>query len=442
MRKIFSLVLASSLISGVFLATSSSAAPTPPKVGTVCTKSGAFFDTPNVRYVCNVEGRKKVWRVWNNPGASNSSASKTQNPMSSTANAAPFVPKIPITLPVVQNGSITFANAVANISSIPQVAWQRVQDVIAANTDVNIPTTITIGPNTHTTKEQIVPLLQKAYRLFQGFSQPSSYIGLAYNGQDEPWAESQIPTVFSSQHDPQVLSHIAQIMKNACDLSNAANANCSGGNSLDFSPSTAGSSLYGVQEPYWNSANQNVGPMSQVDHEYTHNVQFAQWIGAPLPAGVQSRAQAAHAKMPCWFQEGQANAIGIPVWAPDLQSYISARRGNVARAINANGPKVSLTSFTADAFSNFLYGQDPLTCFNPASGDYQLGYSVGYAASEALIAIGGPQATMALLTKMAAGDNWSEAFQHVYGISWKDGSKTLGAVLSAEYAILPLGSTG
>ena len=181
--------------------------------------------------------------------------------------------------------------------------------------------------------------------------------------------------------------------------------------------------------------------MSQVDHEYTHNVQFAQWIGARLPEGVQSRAQAAHSKMPCWFQEGQANAIGIPVWAPDIQTYTSARRGNIARAINPNGPKPSLTSYTADAFANFLYNQDPLTCFSPSSGDYPLGYSVGYAATEALIAIGGPQATMALLTKMAAGDNWSEAFQHVYGISWKDGANTL-AVLSAEYAVLPLGSGG
>jgi len=144
--------------------------------------------------------------------------------------------------------------------------------------------------------------------------------------------------------------------------------------------------------------------------------------------------------MPCWFQEGQANAIGIPVWAPDLRSYLDARRGNVARRLNSNLPQPSLTTYTAASFAKFLYEQDPLTCYTPSSGDYQLGYSVGYATVEALVAIGGPEATMALLTTMAAGGDWAAAFKKVYGITWKEGSTILGEVLAAEYAQLPLGS--
>jgi hypothetical protein len=182
--------------------------------------------------------------------------------------------------------------------------------------------------------------------------------------------------------------------------------------------------------------------MSQVTHEYTHNVQFAQWTGAPLKAGIRSGTDEAHTKMPCWFQEGQANGIGITVWAPDLQTYIYGRKGNIARGTNPNLPKPSLTTFTPESFTKFLYEQDPLTCYSPSSGDYQLGYSVGYAAAEVLIAIGGPQSTMALLSKLADGDDWSTAFQHVYGIAWEQGSSILGQTLAAEYAILPLGSKG
>jgi hypothetical protein len=320
-----------------------------------------------------------------------------------------------------------------HISDIPKVAWQRVQDAIAANSDVSIPTTISIGPNTQTTKDQIIPLLQKEYRLFQGFSQPSSYVGLVFNGKDEPWAETQV----SSLGLP---SYAINVMRQACDLSNSVNASCSGGNSINLSPSTGGASLYGVQEPYWNAANQNVGPMSQVNHEYTHNVQFAQWNGAPLNAGSHSTTEEAHTKMPCWFQEGQANGIGIPVWAPDLQTYLNARRGNIARAINPNLPKPSLATYDAESFTKFLFEQNPRTCYSPSSGDYQLGYSVGYAASEALVAIGGPLSTMALLSKMAEGDDWSLAFQHVYGISWEQGSLILGKILATEYTALPLGN--
>ena len=341
-----------------------------------------------------------------------------------------------------QSGAITFANAVSKFATIPQTAWRRVQDVIASNGEVNIPITLVIGPNTQTTEDQIKTLLRKEFRLFEGFSQPTSFTGLVYNGQDEAWAEKQVPIVLSAEKNPQTLAHFVNVIHNACDFSNPSSPVCAAGNAFMLSSSTNVGAFYGVQEASWTASGQNDGPMSQVDHEYTHNVQFSQWFGAPLQPGQNSVVEAAHSKMPCWFQEGQANAIGISVWAPDLQTYLNARRGNVARAINPNGPKPSLTTYTSEGFANFLYMQDPLTCYSPSSGDYPLGYSVGYAAVEALVAIGGPQSTMAILSKLADGDNWSQAFEHVYGISWKDGSNALGAILAAEYAVLPLGSGG
>ena len=413
------------------------------KAGGVCTKAGTKAVVAGVKFTCVKSGKKLIWKknavIPTPTQTATPTATATATP---TPTLAPFVAKIPIALPVPQTGEITFANAVSKFSSIPQVAWQRVQDAIATNQAVDIPTTLSIGPTTSTTKEQILTLLQKEYRLFQGFSQPSSYIGLVYNGNDEPWAETQLGILLADLKSPGLVSHFVDVMRQACDLSNAANPSCSGGNSLNLFPSTGGGSLYGVQEPYWSAAKQNVGPMSQVNHEYTHNVQFAQWNGAPFKSGARSGTEEAHTKMPCWFQEGQANGIGITVWAPDLQSYINARKGNVARGINPNLPKPSLSTFSAESFTKFLYQQNPMTCYSPSSGDYQLGYSVGYAASEALIAIGGPLATMALLTKMADGDDWSSAFQHVYGITWEQGSSVLGQVLAAEYAVLPLGSNG
>ena len=66
-----------------------------------------------------------------------------------------------------------------------------------------------------------------------------------------------------------------------------------------------------------------------------------------------------------------------------------------------------------------------------------MGYNIGYAATEVLVAIGGPQSTMALLGETASGLSWAEAFQAVYGITWKEGSDILGKVLSlTEFEIL------
>jgi len=63
-----------------------------------------------------------------------------------------------------------------------------------------------------------------------------------------------------------------------------------------------------------------------------------------------------------------------------------------------------------------------------------LGYTVGAAATEALIAIAGPQATMALYALGAQGQDFPTAFQNVFGISWSDASTILSKVLAAEYA--------
>jgi hypothetical protein len=65
---------------------------------------------------------------------------------------------------------------------------------------------------------------------------------------------------------------------------------------------------------------------------------------------------------------------------------------------------------------------------------YVLGYSVGAAAAEALIAIAGPQSLMALFARGAAGDSFARAFKSVYGITWKSGATILSKVLAAQYA--------
>ena len=93
--------------------------------------------------------------------------------------------------------------------------------------------------------------------------------------------------------------------------------------------------------------------------------------------------------------------------------------------------------WTASELKEYLYSQlanesDPNSCYQNGPL-YTMGYSVGMAATEALIAIGGPQATMALIARQADGDNFDEAFLNVYGISWDEGSTILGQVLAAEY---------
>jgi hypothetical protein len=365
-----------------------------------------------------------------------------------TSSSTPIAPSeefkavIPISLPVAQDKGITFANAESLFEQIPQTAWQNIQDAIDANPVVDIPTTVVIGPNTDTTIEQITSLLQMNYRLWHGFQQPTSYGGLVYNAKDEAWAEAEWPNMANELKLTENPSGEIPQIRAGCNFTNDVATECFGGMAVTFQNSSAGFAFYGVQSPYWSKKSLQVGPISQVTHEYTHNVQFAQWNGAPLKPGENLNSDAAHNAMPCWFSEGQANAIGIPIAANDLESYIQGRDNSVRRKINVgSGAKPALTnaSLTAENIASFLYGQNILTCYNPATNnDWQLGYNVGYAATEVLVAIGGPQSTMALLAKTASGSTWSDAFKEVYGITWKEGSDILGKVLAAEYAAKPM----
>jgi hypothetical protein len=428
------------LMSGTTVSTAAS-----PKSGVKCTKAGATSTVANVKFTCIKSGNKLVWNkgvtVVKPKPIPTTSATPTPTPTPSKSGE-PIVIPIPITLPILQNKAVTFANAVLQYAQIPQVAWQNVQDAISLNQQPNIPTTIVIGPNTDTSLQQITTLLNKAYRLFNGFQQPPSFSALVYNAKDEAWAESEWPKLAIQEKLTDNPSSRINQLRAGCGFSSGVATECYGGMAMVFPNTDAGFAFMGVQSPYWSSSSLQVGPISQVVHEYTHIVQFAQWIGKKLKPGENSRSDSAHYTMPCWFSEGQANAIGIPIASNDITSYLQGRDNSIRRKINESGsskPALTNNGLTADAITSFLYGQNIATCYNPTTNnDWQLGYNIGFAATEVLVAIGGPQSTMALLAQTASGLTWAEAFQTVYGISWKDGANILGQVLEAEYAAKPI----
>lgn len=462
MKRVLVLILLAALISSTF---PTIAIALTPSAGAACSKIGQTVKYSNKKFTCIKLGKRLVWDkgvALKNPVVTTPTPSPISTPTpsptptptvttlptpisTSTAkpSPAPFKAIIPIPLPVIQNKTITFADAVSKYAQIPQVAWQNIQDTIAANSAVDIPTTIVIGPNTDTTIEQITNALKKEYRLWSGFAQPISYAGLVYNAKDESWAETEWPKMaarLNLTNNPSVW--IPNHLRAGCNFDNGVATECYGGMALTFAGTDAGFAFYGVQSPYWSQSSFQSGPFSQVTHEYLHNVQMAQWNGFTLPSGIVLRSQIAHNSYPCWFSEGQANAIGIPVVSNDLDSYIRGRDNSIRRKINQNmpvKPSLSDNGLTADAIGSFLYNQDPATCYNPdTNGDYQLGYNIGYAATEVLVAIGGPQSTMALLGETASGMTWAEAFQAVYGITWKEASVILGKVLAAEYSTKPM----
>jgi hypothetical protein len=415
---VLSPILLLSLLSGVANAAT-------PKAGATCSKAGTTATSNGFKYTCIKSGKKLVW----------DKGVKVVTP-AATATPTPKMP-VPVSLPVVQTGSITFANAVTNYAQIPQVAWQNVQDAIAANPDVNVPTTIHIGPNTDASLSAITTGLNRINKLFAGFTSVSKYYGIVYAAKDLKWAQNDAVTLFQTMGLKGSFAQL-DVIKNqssaGCEINGTTVVECGGGMAWDLrnNNSTAGGSYYGVQSGgYWTDAQKNVGPMTQVNHEALHNYQIIQFSKTPLIGNQNTSADAMHDATPWWFSEGQANGIGISTFVDKYSDYLAVRQQTVVRN---PGPNAKVPT-TADGFKSFLMNAQKASPENP---NWMLAYSIGYSAVETLIAIGGPRATLALYALGANGEKWETAFKNVYGISWDQGATILSQILAAEYAANPM----
>jgi len=437
-----------------------------PKVGSLCTKVGAFFDTSNARYICKQEGTKKVWRVWNSVTSKNNSpqqsrpksgatqifgsscstdgmmkivdgkryvcdgTNRTSNFQWDKGTPTSFKAPMPITLPVAQSGSITFANAANRVSEIPTVSWQRIQVIIDASPEVKVPFQILVGPNTTTvTKTLEEKLLSRQFKLWNGFQQSKYLTVIAHNFADMNWAATAFDKVVKERSYPVGYDDPNAGVRRAkqnCDISSKE---CAAGNAGQTPGTNEAIALLGVNTGVWD-------PASMVGHEYTHTLTSAQFNGT---AAVNTQYYQQRFT-PCWLNEGFSNASGLGAGYSNLQDYLRVRDYNVARYSQLPS---NFKDFTAAGLKDYLYSQvsnpnEPNSCYSGLGAVYLLGYSIGYAATEALFAIGGPQSVLALFSRGAMGDSFSQAFKNVYGISWDEGSTILGKILAAEYAAKPM----
>jgi hypothetical protein len=403
-----------------------------PKLGGTCSKVGSFGDTPNERFICIKSGKKLVWGVWKNPNSNNNSANR--NSAKPVPVKAGFKPVIPITLPVAQ-GAITFLNITDHISDIPKAAWQKVQDVIASSSAKAVKHDIYIGPNTQLTTKggttRIDEVLQKEARLWSGFTLTKYFSLIYYNQTDEKWAEQKTQEIWKAKgYVPDAIKSALNALTISCQAQSAPGV---GGAALGFCQGADAGAITNSDD---SAGRFTIGDTQHPDtygsilaHEFTHTVQASQWIGnadCHNEGNNCFRSGLVHSFSPCWLHEGQPNGTNSMVAYSDLSSYLAQRSTG-----RDTGQKI--TDFTAGSLRNYLYDQSPSTCYQNGAL-YQLGYDVGARTVEALVAIGGPQATMALFALGAAGQDFPTTFKHVYGISWSEASTILSKVLAAEYA--------
>ena len=346
-----------------------------------------------------------------------------------------FKALIPITLPVDQSGVITFSNIQDHISEIPETAWQKVQDVLASKKAVSIKHDLYIGPNTKLSiaggKPRIEAILEKTTKLWSGFALTKYYSLIYYNLTDEKWAEKTTKNIWKKNgYEAATVAAAIHALQISCQAQSAPGV---GGADLGYCGGADAGAVTNSDNGFLQVAEGDVQHPdvsgSILVHEFTHTIQSAQWIGnanCRNEGNNCSRTQLAKSFAPCWINEGQPNGINTMVANSDLSSYLRERSFG-------KDTSQKITDFSAGSLRDYLYNQSPSTCYRNGPL-YQLGFGVGAMTIEALVAIGGPQATMALFALGAEGQNFPTAFKNVYGISWSEASTILSKVLAAEYA--------
>lgn len=173
-------------------------------------------------------------------------------------------------------------------------------------------------------------------------------------------------------------------------------------------------------------------------HEQVHQHQQAQWKDENLNGPNFGMGRAT----PCFIVEGMATTPEFVLISGDVAEYEGFVRDRVRGAYTSDPD-------TRDALGNFT-GYSPLTeevtvefaeaylkdsfAENCNSGlQYGLSYSLGYLATEALVAIKGYESPMGLLTLMGLNDlSWDEAFEHAFEISWDDAMPILAQYVSLQ----------
>ena len=435
------------------------------KPNAACSKLNLSVISAGVKYQCIKVGNKLIWKAQSKvaptptpiptstpsptptPTPSPTSTPKPTPAPTSKPTPAPFKAKIPITLPITQSGIITFENVLNHVSEIPQVAWQRVQDVIASNPEpAPITNTIHVGPNTKLDVAGGIPriqeLLQRNEKLWSGFTQVKNFFLLAYNAKDEKWAEEDWKSIGKAGNYFQgvITSEVERIAGNcqqtvspgvfSGDATDCRGADSTAISNTDDAVLTIGQGGNGASNDTFATEGGIYG------HEYVHSVQAAQWIGNPISyCTEQSQTNECFRSWssnwgfsPCWLFEGLPNSSGPIVAYGNLQKYLDFRKN----LPYSQGP-TTVTDYSQSSLRDYLFNQSSSTCYSNGPL-YRLGYTVGALAVETLIAIGGPQSAMALFSLGAEGQDFTSAFKNVYGISWDEASTILSKVLAAEYA--------
>ena len=313
----------------------------------------------------------------------------------------PTIPVIPTTpTEIIVLVPTDWSNMEKYSENIPYASWKASVDAITNGIPHMLTLNIIDGPNAFITYQTPEIEISLTSRLFSSAKQPSHLTIMRYGYADVDWASLQWTGKFSGQ-GIEVVSEI----KSGCSTPTT----CWGGVTRNTKDGRAWISLATMKE---NTSNSRHVTGAFEAHEYTHTIQHAALSGVPSN------------KLPRWLLEGMASYSQAAVeGATSFDAYKAERTREIGGLKNS---VEWLESFLAPTGSDWSHWN------KYTNNDSWRIYDVGFMATEALVALKGPNTVMSLYTKVGNGQTFDQAFNELYGISWTEAHKIIARVIYSQ----------
>jgi hypothetical protein len=301
----------------------------------------------------------------------------------------------------------SFSDLEANYQGIPYAVWQRIQENLELHKSSDLKISFLFGPNTprRYPDQWTIDAITLGSRVMGAQKQPAEIKFIQYNKEDVSWARTEAGKYESP-------------FRLGMSFPDQASQKCAG---VDCDGAVAnmttdiGLVLVGVATPVTRFNIQKFNGQNDL-HEYTHAVQGMAFRGkTKTPPPMQ---------IPCWYSEGQPQAVSIPTLAKSAEDYVRIRKGWMT------DNRWLLKDYEPETIQQFLKENMNEPC---PSTTYAMIFSLGYIVMDALIAVGGVDKTFEVLTAVSDGLNFEEAFRKVYGATWEEASVALSRAASKVY---------
>ncbi len=374
------------------------------KAGSTCKSKGLVSNYQGKKYTCIKSGKKFVW----DKGVVIPKPVVQVAPVASATPTPSASPTPSPTVEVVPTFPTSFKDLEANFEGIAYSAWSDVQANIKKFPEAKTKVSLLFGPNTpkRYSDEITDKMVLLGSRAMGNVTQPSEVKFYSFNKADVNWGKENA-TKYSSPF--RLGESLAQQAEQLC-----SREDCDG--AFTNYASGIGLVLVGVSTPVTRYGDQARFNGQNDLHEYVHAVQgiiFANKTSEPPPV-----------MMPCWYSEGQPQAVSILTSAATMKDYLKLRT-DWMKMFRWPFPDKS-----PQTIEKFLADNMKVPC--PGSTN-SLNYTVGFITMETLISIGGIDKSFDLLKKIADGKTFAAAFESEYQISWAEAAPIMSRIVSKAF---------